>query len=304
MQPSIPAPQLVDPAIPAERLLRWRREQLALGGEPAQLDWLLEMEGGLGWQALQALRLHPDRSVKLRCSLTHLHHLWQCHLQRREPLQYLVGCSPWRDLQLAVGPGVLIPRQETELLVELALDHVQGLLPQLPLVWADLGTGSGCVAIALAQALPASTGLAVDCSPAALSQAAANGLACGVNGRLEWLQGSWWQPLRPWWGQLGLVVSNPPYIPTAELASLDPVVRWHEPLLALDGGPDGLAALRAVAQGAAAALAPGGVLLLEHHYDQSPAVLALCHAAGLVHVQAHRDLEGRWRFASARRRQP
>jgi release factor glutamine methyltransferase len=99
---------------------------------------------------------------------------------------------------------------------------------------------------------------------------------------------------------LELVVSNPPYIPTAVWAGLDPVVRDHEPALALDGGADGLDALRAIAKGAADALAPGGLLLLEHHHDQSEAVMALLAAAGLNQVQAHADLEGQRRFASAR----
>jgi release factor glutamine methyltransferase len=97
------------------------------------------------------------------------------------------------------------------------------------------------------------------------------------------------------------VVANPPYIPSAAIDQLDPVVRDHEPRLALDGGPDGLGALRAIIAGAGRALAPGGVLLLEHQYDQSGAVLDLLAGAGLEQGTAHRDLEGVWRFASARR---
>jgi release factor glutamine methyltransferase len=107
--------------------------------------------------------------------------------------------------------------------------------------------------------------------------------------------------LQPWWGRLELVLANPPYIPTGELAHLDPLVRDHEPTLALDGGPDGLAAIRSLVAGAFVALAPGGLLLLEHHHDQSPAVLALLQEAGLEQVRSHRDLEGVFRFAAARR---
>ena len=119
-------------------------------------------------------------------------------------------------------------------------------------------------------------------------------------GQLQLLAGSWWQPLEPWWGQLALVVSNPPYIPTAVWVALEPGVREHEPALALDGGGDGLAAIRAIAADAAAALAPGGLLLLEHHHDQSESVRALLEQAGLEQVARHQDLEGVWRFASAR----
>lgn len=288
----------------AEQLLTWRRQLLAQGGNPCDLDWLLEMAGGLGWQSLQALRLHPQRTVQLRCSLAEIGRLWDLHRHQHQPLQYLVGCCPWRDLQLTVAPGVLIPRQETEILLELALEAACRQSDESPRLWADLGTGSGCLAIGLARALPASQGLAVDCSAEALAQARANGQAWGVEARIQWLAGRWWEPLRPWWGHLELVVSNPPYIPTAQLADLDPVVRDHEPHLALDGGADGLVAIRELMAAAATALAPGGLLLLEHHHDQSQAVLDLIQAAGLHSIRAHRDLEGRHRFASARRRLP
>lgn len=114
------------------------------------------------------------------------------------------------------------------------------------------------------------------------------------------LQGSWWEPLRPHWGALQLVVANPPYIPERVWATLDPVVRMHEPKLALSGGEDGLRDIRAIGADAAAALAPGGLLLLEHHHDQSAAVLSLLAGAGLNTIRAHRDLEGKQRFVSAR----
>lgn len=281
-----------------EQWLAWRRQQLARGGSPTDFDWLVDLAGGLSWQQQQQLRLHPDQPVVLTCDLPGIETLWQRHLQTHEPLQYLVGRCPWRDLELAVGPGVLIPRQETELLVEWALE----LASPRPALWADLGTGSGCVALALARAWPGSRGWAVDLSAEALRQAAFNLEQAGGGGaQVQLLAGSWWEPLRAWWGQLELVVSNPPYIPTAVWANLDPVVREHEPALALDGGSDGLDALRLLAEGAATALAPGGVLVLEHHHDQSDAVLDLLAMAGLEQVQRHADLEGKRRFASARR---
>ncbi|MEB3327281.1 MAG: peptide chain release factor N(5)-glutamine methyltransferase [Synechococcus sp.] len=277
--------------------LAWRRRQLALGGNPADFDWLVELAGGLCWRKQQQLRLHPEQLVDLSADPCHLERLWRRHLDTAEPLQYLVGRCPWRDLELIVGPGVLIPRQETELLVELALE----LAPECPGPWADLGTGSGCIALALALAWPRSRGWSVDSSPAALHQAGINLERAGVADRVRLQEGSWWQPLRPLWGQLELVVSNPPYIPTAVWAALEPGVREHEPVLALDGGADGLDALRPLAQGASAALAPGGLLLLEHHHDQSAAVTNLLTLAGLKEVRTHTDLEGRQRFVSARR---
>ncbi|MFM8524609.1 MAG: peptide chain release factor N(5)-glutamine methyltransferase [Cyanobacteriota bacterium] len=288
------------PALQAEALLTWRRALLqATGGEAADLDWLLDLEGGLRWRDLQALRLHPRRPVRLDCSLDHLEALWRRYRHEGLPLQYLIGRCPWRDLELSVGPGVLIPRQETESLVDLAVS----LWPasSAPTHWADLGTGSGCLAVALAGLWPAARGLAVDISDEALRLATANVLQAGVGHGVTLLQGAWWEPLRPWWGQLDLVVANPPYIPSDVVEQLDPVVHAHEPRLALDGGVDGLDCLRAVLVGAAAALAPGGWLLVEHHHDQSAAVMRLYRAAGLVAVRAHPDLEGRARFVVGRR---
>lgn len=287
--------------VPAQQLLAWRRQQLAGHGCPpaslqAAFDWLLDLGGGIGWQQLQQLHLRPQQPVQLQRSLDELEMLWRRHRNEHIPLQHLLGLCPWRDLTLQVGPGVLIPRAETELLVELAL----ALCPTPPPLWAELGTGSGAVALALARAWPGSRGLAVELSAEARAVAASNLQGAVTAGQLQLLAGSWWQPLEPWWGQLPLVVSNPPYIPTEVWAALEPGVREHEPVLALDGGRDGLAAIRTIVAGAAAALAPGGLLLLEHHHDQSEAVMLLLLQAGLLQVTPHQDLEGVWRFASAR----
>jgi release factor glutamine methyltransferase len=286
--------------LPGEQILSWRQQQLAKGGQPNDLDWLLDLGGGLRWGELQLLHLDPGRQVELSRSLDGLASLWHRHLTTAEPLQYLVGLCPWRDLQLDVAPGVLIPRQETELLVECALGLMGGRGPGL---WADLGTGSGCLALALARAWPASRGFAVDQSPAAIAIATRNLQAPreGPMAPVELLLGSWWQPLESVWGQLELVVCNPPYIPTEVWAALDPVVRDHEPARALDGGRDGLDAIRTIGQGAAKALAPGGWLLLEHHHDQSLAVQGLLVDAGLEQVRSYPDLEGIQRFVAARR---
>ena len=299
-----------------EVLLAWRRRLLAQGGSSSDLDWLLDLAGGVRWSDLQRLRLDPSISISLERSCHQLEAIWCRHLQTAEPLQYLVGLCPWRDFELRVAPGVLIPRQETERLVDLALAslpaalvaHLQhggpagaGKHDEPALLWADLGTGSGCVALALARALPRAQGLAVDCSDLALAQASANLARFALDGMVRLRHGDWWHGLEPWWGQLDLVVANPPYIPTALIAGLEPIVRDHEPRLALDGGADGLAAIGAIAAGACRALAPGGVLLLEHHHDQSPAVLELLGQAGLMAASAHPDLEGTLRFARAYR---
>jgi len=288
--------------ISASDLLAWRRALLAdTGGGSADLDWLLDLGGGLRWSELQSLHLHPDRRVRLAQPLGQLADLWRRHRRTAEPLQYLLGRCPWRDLELRVGPGVLIPRQETELLVELALELARPVAGGAGLIWADLGTGCGALAVALARALPAAQGLAVEASEAALGFAALNRAAAGVEDCITLLRSDWWEALRPWWGKLDLVVANPPYIPSSVVEGLESVVRDHEPRCALDGGSDGLEALRTICAGALQALAPGGLLLLEHHHDQSRSVAQLLAKAGLEAVQAHRDLEGVRRFASGRR---
>jgi release factor glutamine methyltransferase len=280
-------------------LISWRQDLLRLGGERQALDWLLDMAGGLSPSGLQTLRLHPHRPIDLPIPREDLEHFWREHLAASAPLQYLVGRCCWRTFEMAVGPAVLIPRPETELLIDLATRFV-ATPAAAELLWADLGTGSGCLALALAEAWPTSQGLAVDLSEEALCQARINLHHVGVGHRVKLVQGSWFGALQPWWGRLQLVVSNPPYIPSHQIEQLEPGVRDHEPRLALDGGHDGLCSIRTIAEAAPSALAPGGWLLLEHHHDQSEQVLCLLDEQGLVDCEFHLDLEGNKRFASAR----
>ena len=275
----------------------WRRQQLARGGAAADLDWLIDLAGGVPWTILQRLLLDPSRTVAMVQSLDVLAELWERHLQENVPLQHLVGLCPWRDLLLETSPAALIPRQETELLVDLALSQFKTAPPAR---WADLGTGSGAIAVSLARTWPTASGHGVDLSPDALRLAERNLQRCAPNHNCSLHLGSWWTPLRRWWGSLDLVISNPPYIPSAVVHGLEAVVRDHEPHLALSGGEDGLDAIRAVVNGASTGLAPGGWLLLEHHHDQSGLVLQLMRDAGLVEVSAAADLEGTLRFALAR----
>lgn len=279
-------------------LLSWRRRQLQRGGRRVDFDWLLDLAGGLSWSSLQRLLVEPQRTVQLKLSLKDLEQIWGHHLDQAIPLQHLVGRCPWRDLELAVSAAALIPRQETEVLVDLALETIAGMSLER---WADLGTGSGAIAVALSRAMPATPGHAVDLSPDALALARTNLEALAPKGKWHLHQGRWWEPLEPWWGHIDLVVCNPPYIPSDLIHNLDPVVRDHEPHLALAGGIDGLQAIREVVAGACRALAPGGWILIEHHHDQSAPVLNLLNQAGLSSIRAARDLEGVNRFALARR---
>lgn len=206
-----------------------------------------------------------------------------------EPLAYLTGEREFHGLRLAVGPDVLVPRPETEHLVEWALERLAGL--EAPTV-ADLGTGGGAIALALAQACPRAAITAVERSPQALAVACANGARLGL--AVQWLAGDWWQPLAG--RRFDLIVSNPPYI--AEGDGHLPALR-HEPRAALTSGPDGLDDLRVIAAGAADHLAPGGWLLLEHGHDQGAAVRALLAQHGLVGAVTRQDLAGLDRCSGA-----
>jgi len=276
----------------AATLLAWRRERLAEGGTASSLAWLLDVGAGLERKRIHSLALHPQATVQLSRGLDELTRLWHRHLNQEEPLQYLLGRCPWRDFMVTVAPGVLIPRPETELLADVAISLMEDA-PASAGLWADLGTGSGCLALALATAFPSCQGVAVDQDPTALAVAARN--LESVAGRVRLLAGNWWQPLRPWWGHLTMVVSNPPYIPTSTLAHLDPVVRCHEPRPALDGGPDGLVCFRDLLAGVPA-LAPGGWLVVEHGQGQAPALETLFATAGLRAIRRHQDMEGNDRF--------
>ena len=116
----------MEESVTAKTLLNWRLTMLNVGGEASALDWLLDLKGGVRWQQLQALRLYPESTLTLEHGLETLEELWRRHLREQIPLQYLVGLCPWRDLELKVAPGVLIPRQETELLVDLAVGCLSG----------------------------------------------------------------------------------------------------------------------------------------------------------------------------------
>ena len=209
------------------------------------------------------------------------------------PVAYLTGTREFWSVPLAVTPDVLIPRPETELLVERVL---AGRVDGEPRI-LDLGTGSGALAIALARELPAARVVAVDVSPAAVTVATANAARAGVAERVTVVVGSWTSPLDAA-ARFDVIVSNPPYVPTAVLAGLASEVR-AEPALALDGGEDGLAAYRILVPQAAARLAPGGRLLLEVGEGQAEAVAAIAVAAGLEGVAWHADLAGIARVVTA-----
>jgi len=228
-----------------------------------------------------ALAAHPERELSGAQA-----ELLATLAQRRaagEPIAYLTGRREFWTLELEVTPAVLVPRPETELLVEIALEELRAIASPEVL---DLGTGSGAIALAIASERPDAAVTALDQSEAALKVASGNATRLGI-GNVRFLRGRWYQPLGA--RRFHVIVANPPYLADADphLAALA-----HEPQSSLAAGPQGLDALTAVCTGAASHLHPRGALIVEHGATQGAAVRALMTGCGLADVTTQRDLAG------------
>lgn len=287
-------------------LWQWRQDALrsaAAADVPVEeVDWLCREVSGLDSLALR-LESYRGQQLNLRYPLTVLSQLWQRRLDERLPVQYLAGVSHWRHFKLTVSPAVLIPRPETECLIDLAVEAVKNCpTPHFDAgLWADLGTGSGAIAFGLAEAFPCAQIHAVDYSAAALSIAQLNAQQLGLQDRIRFHQGSWWQPLGLQ-GKFNGMISNPPYIPSSCIAQLEPEVVNHEPLTALDGGSDGLDCIRQLIATSGDYLQPGGVWLIEMMAGQAETVAGLLEIHGSYgNIGIFSDLAGIDRFALAYR---
>ncbi len=214
---------------------------------------------------------------------------------QQEPLQYVLGEAEFRGLRLKVDRRALIPRPETELLVELVHTWAGTQAPILRAL--DLGTGSGAIAAALATLWPGAAVVAAERCPEALALARENFAALGLEGRIQPVAATWFDGVPP--GPYDAIVSNPPYLTAAEVAATAPEVREHEPRAALEAPEEGLADLRAILEAAPGYLRPGGLLALETGCDHRAALCARLQAAGFQPVAAHQDLTGRERFILA-----
>ena len=250
--------------------------------------------------ALKCPRLHlylrfespipEDRLVALREGIK--------RLGAGEPLQYVVGDTEFMGHHFKTDKRALIPRPDTETLVDTVLACESLWTTPKPVI-ADIGPGSGCIVISLALEKPGAIYLAVDQSEAALSLARENALSNGVSSAIEFRQGDLLAGIQT--GSLSAVVSNLPYIPTSDCAQLSRHIRDHEPMSALDGGPDGLLLIRRLVVEAQAALAPGGVIFLEIGFDQAARVVELLAGCGYSETVVRQDLGGRDRVIQARR---
>lgn len=216
------------------------------------------------------------------------------------PIAYLVGTKGFHNIELTVGPGVLIPRPETELLVEIGLRQIAqlkqaGSIPKI----LDLGTGSGAIALAIANADSEVGVTASDQSLEALAIAKKNAALLNLTARIRFAQGNWYEALNPQ-ECFDIILSNPPYITKQDPHLLQGDLRF-EPLTALTDQADGLTCLQRIIEGASSFLTPKGFIAVEHGFDQSLAVIKMMQSAGFSEIQAHQDLSGHQRVVSARK---
>lgn len=281
-------------------LLASARQRLkAAGIDTAAIDARLLVEAATGLSRLDLLTRSDEtvtNDVAARLAS------WIDRRAKGEPVGRILGIASFHGLDFALGPDTLEPRPDTEVLVDVALgaarqDKLPGVAPDgTALRLLDIGTGTGAIAITLLHKLPGATGLATDLAPGAIDTARANAARHDVADRLDFVVGSYFEPVE---GKFALIVSNPPYIASAVIAGLDPEVRLHDPMLALDGGTDGLDGYRVLAAGAGDHLLPGGMLALEIGYDQGEAVSTLLSDADFTSIEIHRDLGGRDRVVAA-----
>ncbi len=292
-----------NPAIPlndrapervAEALLAAARRLLAGGIESARLDAELLLGHALGKSRAELLR---DARQALGQAERQSYQVLLARRLEREPVAYITGRQEFWSRELRVTPEVLIPRPETECLVESALRIAGGR--RAPLHILDLGTGSGAIAIALAAELPQAEIFAADISSAALCIARLNAAANGVAARIHFLRGDLFGALGPSAEKFDLIVSNPPYIRSGDLADLAPEVSRWEPRGALDGGSDGLDFYRRLAAESFAHLSPGGAVVVEIGAAMGDQVKSL-FAGARAGVEIGRDYSGRDRVVVAR----
>jgi release factor glutamine methyltransferase len=284
--------------ISAKEFLFWKKKQLSKGGDQLSFALLLECLGGITASDQNSMRINLEGDVYLKKSLEYIGLIWDRHLQESYPIQYLCGITFWRDLKLKVTNKVLIPRPETELIVDIVFNIFVNKLQKL--FFAELGTGSGAISISLSLAYPLSKGMATDIDQDALEIAIKNFRNSSKQANLKFLCGNWWSPLESFKGKLDLAISNPPYIPKDTYEKLPKEVKNFEPEVALLGGEDGLKHIREIIHKAPLFLKEKGWLILENHFDQGEKVKQLLIKNKFSSIEIVKDLSGIGRFTIGR----
>ena len=286
------------PSISVREFLVWKKKQLSKGGDQQSFALLLDCIGGITNNDISLLDQYSDDNLYLKKNLQYLSTIWEDHLLNSTPIQYLCGMTFWRDLKLKVTNKVLIPRPETELIIDIVF-KIFGERKQ-KLFFAELGTGSGAISIALALAYPLSEGIATDIDQDALEIATKNYKDSSEQTNLKFCCGHWWTPFESIKGKLDLAISNPPYIPKDIYEKLPKEVINFEPKIALLGGEDGLKHIREIIQKAPLFLREKGWLILENHFDQGEEVKKILMKNRFTSVEIVKDLSGVGRFTVGR----
>jgi len=285
-------------SISVKEFLFWKKTQLSKGGDHESLALLLDSVGGISTSELNLKSINPEGKLHLKKKLEFLESVWHDHLLNSCPIQYLCGITFWRDLKLKVTKKVLIPRPETELIVDIVFNIFRRKSEKL--FFAELGTGSGAISIALALAYPFSEGVATDIDQEALEIANQNFINSSKQSNLKFYCGNWWSPLESFRGKFDLAISNPPYIPRDTYEKLPKEVKNFEPKVALLGGQDGLKHMREIIHKAPLFLKENGWLILENHFDQSEKVKQLLIKNKFTSIEIVKDLSGIGRFTIGR----
>jgi len=285
-------------SISKKEFLVWKTKQLSKGGNYQSFAILLDSLGGISINDLNLLSINEEGNLYLSKNLDYLESIWDDHLFNSCPIQYLCGITFWRDLKLKVTDKVLIPRSETELIIEIVYKIFKKKSQKL--FFAELGTGSGAISISLALAYPSWDGIATDIDQNALEIAKKNFLSSSKKSNLKFYCGHWWSPFEKLKGKLDLAISNPPYIPKDTYEKLPKEVRNFEPKIALLGGDDGLVHIREIIQKAPLFLKERGWLILENHFDQGEEVKQLLIDNKFTSTEIVNDLSGIGRFTIGR----
>ena len=285
-------------SISVKEFLFWKKKKLSKGGDYQSFAVLLDSIGGITASSLNLMSINPEGNLYLNKNLEQLESIWNDHLLESCPIQYLCEIAFWRDLKLKVTNKVLIPRPETELIVDIVFNIFRKKSEKL--FFAELGTGSGAISIALALAYPLSEGVATDIDQEALEIAIKNYINSSKQSNLKFYCGNWWSPLEGFKGKIDLAISNPPYIPIDTYEKLPKEVKNFEPKVALLGGEDGLIHIREIIQKAPLFLKENGWLILENHFDQSEKVKQLLIENKFTSIEIVKDLSGIGRFTIGR----
>ena len=284
--------------ISTRELFLWIRDIKKNKQDNEDFYLLLDLVGGISKSELYLLKINAQEKVNLNVDFYSLQEKWLEHIKLSKPVQYICGSSYWRNFKFELSNDVLIPRVETEQIVEIASNIFKR--EDKKVIFADLGTGSGSISISLVVENSNWKGLATDIDINAIQIAQKNHKNISSESDLNFYCGNWWEPLINYSGRINLAISNPPYIPRNVYEKLPSSVKDFEPKIALQGGEDGLSHIKQIISNAPKFLVKGGWLILENHFDQSSKIKNIFREYGFDSLKTINDTFGIGRFTIGR----